>query len=63
MVLRALDGAGGIDYLVRQADENPASFMTLVGKVIPTQVGGVDGDAIKTVHEIRLVGVPSNGDG
>lgn len=40
MVLKALDGAGGAEYLQRQADENPAAFLTLVGKIIPMQIQG-----------------------
>jgi hypothetical protein len=40
MVITALSKAGGVDYLVSQAGENPAAFMTLVGKVIPLQVAG-----------------------
>jgi hypothetical protein len=38
MILQALDGAGGAEYLQRQADENPAAFMSLVGKVLPMTV-------------------------
>jgi hypothetical protein len=38
MILNALDRAGGIDYLVTQADDNPTAFLTLVGKVLPLQV-------------------------
>ena len=40
MVLRALDGVGGEQYLMRQAEENPGSFLTLVGKVLPLQITG-----------------------
>lgn len=40
MILGALDDAGGRKYLARQADDNPAAFMTLVGKVLPLQVAG-----------------------
>ena len=40
MVLAALDKAGGVDYLQRQATENPTAFMTLVGKVLPLQLSG-----------------------
>ena len=36
----ALDDAGGQEYLATQAKENPNAFMTLVGKVLPLQVGG-----------------------
>lgn len=38
MILTALSDAGGVDYLVKQADENPNAFMTLVGKVLPLDV-------------------------
>jgi hypothetical protein len=38
MILNALDKAGGVDYLVAQADKNPTAFLTLVGKVLPLQV-------------------------
>lgn len=37
MILSALDEAGGVQYLVRQAQEDPARFMTLVAKVLPLQ--------------------------
>lgn len=51
MILAALDQQGGIDYLSRQADENPTAFMTLVGKVLPLQVAGDPENPM--VHEIR----------
>ena len=44
MVLKALDGAGGAEYLQEQATENPGAFMALVGKVLPLTVAG-DGNA------------------
>lgn len=47
MVLQALDEVGGVKYLKRQAEENPTAFMTLVGKVMPTQVTGEDGGPVK----------------
>jgi hypothetical protein len=40
MILGALDEAGGQEYLARQAEKNPAAFMTLLGKVLPTQLAG-----------------------
>jgi hypothetical protein len=40
MILTALDKAGGVDYLTQQAAQSPAAFMTLVGKVLPTQLTG-----------------------
>ena len=52
MILAALDKAGGIEYLVAQAiKDNPAPFMSLVGKVLPLQVTGADGGAIQVSWE------------
>jgi len=38
MILQALTDqpGGGVEYLKRQAVENPGPFMTLLGKVLPT---------------------------
>lgn len=38
MIMEALEDAGGKDYLIRQADENPAAFMGLVAKIIPKDI-------------------------
>lgn len=56
MVIEALSKAGGIDYLAKQAKDNPAAFMTLVGKVIPLQITGEDGGPVQ-VTRIELVAV------
>lgn len=49
MILGALDGAGGQEYLQRQANENPKAFLTLVGKVLPLQVTGEGGGPLTVV--------------
>jgi hypothetical protein len=51
MILQALDGAGGVDYLIRRAEDTPAPFLALIGKVLPlTVVGpGEDGGHTFTV--------------
>ena len=46
MILGALDGAGGQDYLQRQAELNPGSFLTLIGKVLPMQITGEGGGPV-----------------
>lgn len=38
MIEKALDRAGGEEYFVQQSIANPVAFMTLIGKVIPSQV-------------------------
>jgi len=40
MVLGALERLGGEAYLQRMAKKHPQAFMTLLGKIIPTQVVG-----------------------
>lgn len=57
MILTALSDAGGSDYLLERANDprTASAFLGLVGKVLPMQVTGADGDAIKTVTRIELV--------
>ena len=43
MILATLDRAGGEDYLVAQAHDNPRAFLSLLARIIPTQVTGADG--------------------
>lgn len=38
MILGALAGAGGEKYLQTQAKENPKAFLSLLGRVLPTEV-------------------------
>lgn len=45
---------GMVGYLTEQATENPTAFLTLLGKVLPTQIEGAgeSGEIIfKTVYE------------
>lgn len=42
MIVQALDNAGGVDYLQRQAESAPGAFLGLIGKVMPVQVEGTD---------------------
>ena len=50
-ILQAAHKAGGeggmVQYLTEQAEKNPNAFMGLLGKVLPMQITGEDGDAIK----------------
>jgi hypothetical protein len=57
-ILKAAENAGDGDivtYLTKQANDNPASFMTLLGKVLPMQIGGDPGNPIE-----HRVGDPRN---
>lgn len=62
-ILEAAEAAGGkggtAGYLTRQADENPAAFMTLLGKVLPTTLAG---DTSAPLVMQVLTGVPRSED-
>lgn len=66
MILEALGEAGGVNYLVRRANDprTASAFLGLVGKVLPTQVTGADGGAIQTVTRVEIVALTNdNGSG
>lgn len=48
MILTALSNAGGAEYLERRANDprTASAFLGLVGKVLPMQVTGENGDPI-----------------
>lgn len=52
-VVEAFDKAGGVDYLVQLAKDDPKTFCGLIGRVIPLQVEGeMDQNIVfKTVYE------------
>ena len=56
MLMAALDELNGSEYFLEQARENPAAFMSLVGKLIPTEVKnqltGADNGPIQ--HAIKV---------
>lgn len=58
-ILEAAEAAGGrggmVGYLTLQASENPAAFMTLLGKVLPLTVSGDAENPISVVTRIELV--------
>jgi hypothetical protein len=39
-ILKAFDKVGGEDYLVRMARTEPKAFLTLLGRLVPTQLHG-----------------------
>lgn len=48
MVRQALDKAGGIDYLVKRANDpkTAVAFLSLVGKIVPLTLQGAGGGPI-----------------
>lgn len=59
MILTALDGAGGVDYLEQRAKDprTASAFLTLVGKVLPMTVQGTgeNGSHLFQAIERRIV--------
>lgn len=51
MILQALEEKGGVEYFKKHADETPQAFMTLVGKVLPTQIAGDPNNPLQ-VHQV-----------
>lgn len=64
-LLEAAAKAGGdgglVGYLTRQAQENPQSFLPLLGKVLPLQVAGDQDSPLSVVTRIELVAARGNG--
>lgn len=60
-ILKAAERAGGkgglVRYLQIQATLNPGPFLALLGKVLPMQIAGHDGGAIKTESTLLVVEV------
>src|SRR5215213_462372 len=52
MVLAALDRVGGQDYLAQQAHDNPRAFLSLLGRLIPTQLTGPGDKELFPVQEM-----------
>lgn len=66
MILSALDNAGGVEYLVRKANDprTASAFLSLVGKVLPmTVVGPGEGGALLFQAIERRVVDPANPNG
>lgn len=64
MILDALEGAGGVNYLIKQAGEKPVAFLALVGKVLPLQVNGAGENGEHLVNaSITVSFVAPNGQG
>lgn len=56
MLLASLDSVGGQEYFMRQAEENPNAYMSLIGKIIPAevknQITGLDGGPVQ--HSVKV---------
>lgn len=59
-ILEAAEAAGGkggtVGYLTKQAKENPAAFMSLLGKVLPTQIGQDPDNPLPMAIAVTFIG-------
>jgi hypothetical protein len=58
LILEALAGVGGRDYLIAQARENPQSFLSLVARVIPREIAA----AVTHQYVVALPSVSASGE-
>lgn len=52
-ILNAFESVGGESYLERVAKKHPQVFCALLGKVLPLQVTGEGGGALKVSYVVR----------
>jgi hypothetical protein len=52
---QAGDADGLVGYLKKQATDNPQSFLPLLGKVLPMQVGGDPDNPVRHAIEVYIV--------
>lgn len=60
MLFEALDKAGGADYLYNQSQSNPSAFMTMLGKILPTQIAGDEESPLTIIQRIERVVLDPN---
>lgn len=54
-IVEAFDKSGGVEYLVKVAEEDPKTFCGLLGRALPLQVTGAGGGALEHEVVIRIV--------
>jgi len=45
LITQALDGAGGVEHLTHQAEQNPAAFLSLLAKLFLAKITGAGGES------------------
>lgn len=55
MILTALDDAGGIEYLKKQATNEPVAFLGLIGKILPKEIDANIKGNFKGTIKVELV--------
>ena len=60
MILTALAKAGGVEYLKARAVDTPGPFLALVGKILPMQVTGQEGQAIPMAVQFVIQQAPDS---
>lgn len=55
MIMEALSEAGGVQYLVKQAHENPSVFLALLGKTLPREMTGENGGPIQIAARLVIM--------
>ena len=53
LITHALEGAGGVEHLTRQTEQNPPAFLSLLAKLLPAKIAGAEGEAPVAIQVIR----------
>ena len=61
-ILKAFDQCGGHQYLINVALNDPRTFCTLLGRVLPAEISGPGGDAIEITEVKRVIVQLGNSD-
>lgn len=61
MIVNTLHKAGGEEYLLKVATEDPKTFCGLIGRVLPLTVAGDPDEPLNVVTTIELVAKASEG--
>jgi hypothetical protein len=55
-ILKAFDKVGGERYLERVAQEDPKTFCSLLGRVLPTEISGPEGGPVPVTFTMNFGG-------
>jgi hypothetical protein len=55
-ILRAFETVGGASYLETVAREDPKTFCSLLGRVLPTEISGPEGGAVGVTFLMNYTG-------
>ena len=53
-LINAFEKAGGEEYLLNVARDDPKTFCSLLGRIIPTEISGPDGNPVSLIERVII---------